>query len=86
MEQMSYSAFRQQLASVMDRVAADHKPVMITRGNGAAGVFMSLEDFESYEETAYLLANPYNAIRLHQSVLEAEAGNLEQHALLDTEE
>jgi antitoxin YefM len=85
MEQMSYSAFRQNLASVMDKVTADHTPVIITRSNGKAGVFMSLEDFASYEETAYLLASPKNAQRLLQSIASAREGKLEHHDLLHTE-
>ena len=85
MEQMSYSAFRQNLASVMDKVTADHTPVIITRSNGKAGVFMSLEDFASYEETAYLLASPKNSDRLQQSITNARAGVVEHHDPLDDE-
>jgi len=52
---MSYSLFRSQLASTLDKVNDDHNPVMITRQNGKPAVLISLEDFQSYEETAYLL-------------------------------
>ncbi len=31
---ISYSAFRTQLASTLDKVNDDHKPMMITRQNG----------------------------------------------------
>ncbi len=75
MDTVSYSAFRTQLASVLDRVNNDHKPMMITRQNGKPAVVMSLEDFQSYEETAYLMASPKNAIRLNQAILEIESGN-----------
>ena len=49
---LSYSAFRNQLAGVLDKVNNDHKPVMITRQNGKPAIVMSVEDFQSYEETA----------------------------------
>ena len=75
MDTVSYSAFRTQLASVLDKVNDDHKPMMTTRKNGKPAVVMSLEDFQSYEETAYLMASPENAIRLNQAILEIEAGN-----------
>jgi len=44
---------------------------------------MSVEDFNSYEETAYLMASPLNAERLNQAIQEVEIGNFEQHELID---
>ena len=64
MDTLSYSAFRNQLASVLDKVNCDHKPVMITRQNGKPAVVMSVEDFHAHEETVYLMASPRNAERL----------------------
>ena len=60
MDTMSYSAFRSQLAHTLDKVNDDHNPVLITRQNGKPAVVMSLEDFHSYQETAYLMASPKN--------------------------
>ncbi len=74
MDTMSYSHFRQNLAGSLDRVNDDHKPLLITRQNGKPAVLMSLEDFHSYEETAYLMASPKNAERLTQAINEIEAG------------
>ena len=47
MDTMSYSSFRKNLASTLDKVNYDHKPVMITRQNGKPSVLisLSLEDF-----------------------------------------
>ena len=61
MDAISYSAFRAKLARTLDKVNDDHKPVLITRQNGKPAVVMSLEDFQAYEETAYLMASPKNA-------------------------
>ncbi len=44
---------------------------------------MSLEDFKSYEATAYLLASPKNAGRLSQAIAEVEAGKALEHSLID---
>jgi len=44
----------------------------------------SLEDFQAYEETAYLMASPKNAIRLNQAILEVEAGKTKQHRFDET--
>lgn len=80
---MSYSAFRANLASTLDKVNDDHKPVMITRQNGKPAVIISLADFQSYEETSYLMASPKNAQRLNQAIAEIEAGKVEYHELID---
>ena len=84
MDAISYSAFRSHLASTLNKVNDDHKPVLVTRQNGKPAVVISLEDFQAYEETAYLMASPKNAIRLNQAILEAEAGKTKQHGLDET--
>ena len=48
MDVLSYSAFRSNLSSTMDKVNSDHKPMLITRQNGKPAVLISLEDFHSY--------------------------------------
>ena len=54
----------QKMTSTMDRVCNDHEPVIITRNGEQPVVTVSLEDFKSLEETAYLLRSPANAKRL----------------------
>ena len=83
MDTMSYSSFRSHLASTLDKVNDDHKPVLITRQNGKPAIVMSLEDFKAYEETAYLMASPKNAERLNQAIAEVEAGKAVQRELLE---
>ena len=83
MDTLSYSSFRNQLAGVLDKVNDDHKPVIITRQNGKPAVVMSLEDFQAYEETAYLMASPKNAERLNQAIAEIEAGQVIKKGLIE---
>ncbi|MDP3330789.1 MAG: type II toxin-antitoxin system prevent-host-death family antitoxin [Methylococcaceae bacterium] len=83
MDTISYSNFRSHLAKTLDKVNDDHAPVIITRQNGKPAVLISLEDYKSYEETAYLMASPKNAARLNQAVAEIEAGKTVQHPLVD---
>lgn len=78
---MNYTAFRNNLANTLDKVNDDHVPIMITRQNGKPAIVMSLEDFKSYEETAYLMASPKNATRLNQAIMEIETGKTTQHEL-----
>ncbi len=85
MDTISYSAFRKQLAHVLDKVNDDHKPLLITRQNAKPAVVMRLEDFQAYEATAYLMASPENAKRLNQAINEVTHNNLQQHKLIDKE-
>ncbi len=82
MDTMSYTAFRNDLASVLDKVNDDHKPVLITRQNGKPAVVISLEDFQAYEETAYLMASPKNAVRLNDSINQVAAGKATPRGLI----
>jgi antitoxin YefM len=72
MRAITYTAARESLAATMDDVCADHNPVIITRNRDQAVVMMSLADYESLQETAYLLRSPANARRLLASVSQLE--------------
>lgn len=77
MKTMTYTAARENLAMTMQHVCEDHDPVVVTRRRDQAVVIMSLEDYSSLEETAYLLRSPKNAKRLRKAVdqLRSGAGN-----------
>ncbi len=74
MDAISYTAARQNLAATMNKVIDEHEPVIITRQKAEAVVMMSLADFNSIQETMYLLGNPANAKHLRESMAEIKAG------------
>ena len=74
MNAIFYTIARENLASTMDKVCQDHNPVIITRGRKEAVVMMSFEDYSSWEETAYLMRSPANALRLLESIEEMKRG------------
>lgn len=74
MDAITYTAARANLANTMDRVCNDHEALIITRNGEQSVVMLSLEDFKSLEETAYLLRTPANAKRLLSSVAQLNAG------------
>ncbi len=78
MHAITYTAARENLASTMDRVCLDRDPVIITRNRDQSVVMLSLEDYESLQETSYLLRNPVNAKRLLESIEAAENGSVIQ--------
>jgi len=83
MDTMSYTAFRSHLAKTLDKVNEDHTPVIITRQNGLPAVVISLEDFKSYEESAYLMSSPKNAERINEAISDIASGKAVQHGLLE---
>lgn len=83
MQAITYTYARNHLTATMDKTIADHEPVIITRQNGGAVVMMSLEDFRSWEETAYLLSSPANARKLMKSLDEANQGDTRGETLSD---
>lgn len=74
MKVIGYSEARQHLSAVMINTVEDRAPVLITRKNGSPCVLMSLEEYESLEETAYLLRSPENARHLMDSINELRLG------------
>lgn len=83
MDAISYTVARANLAKTMEEVCNDHAPVIITRSKAPSVVMVSLEDYESLEETAYLLRSPRNARRLMESVAELEQGGGEVKEILE---
>ena len=79
----TFSNARNNLKAVLDRVVADHAPIKITRQRGEAVVVISERDWESIEETLYLLSSPRNAERLLSSIAELDAGKGIERELID---
>ena len=74
MKALSYTALRNNLAKTMEKICEDHEPIVITRKSEGAVVMLSLEDYESLEETTYLLRSPKNVRRLFESISQLEDG------------
>lgn len=83
MDAIAYTRLRSTLASQMDRVCADHAPIIVTRKASASVVMISLEDYEALEETSYLLRSPRNARRLLESIAELESDKGTKRELSD---
>ena len=67
----------------MKQVCKDHNPIIVTLKNNEAVVMMSLEDYESLTETAYLMRSPKNAKRLMESIEELDTGKDGERELLE---
>jgi len=83
MRSLSISETRANLKSVLDRVVADKAPIAITRQKGEGVVMISQSEWESIEETLYLLRSPRNAARLLDAIRGLDAGEGEEHELIE---
>ena len=83
MEIVTYSETRANLKAVLDRVVDDCVPIVITRQRGKPVVMISMDDWNSMQETRYLLSTPNNAKRLLDAIEGMNAGQGEEHELID---
>ena len=83
MEVMTYSDARAQLKGVMDRAIVDGQEVVVTRKKGEAVVVVSLDAWNSINETLNLLSNPSNAERLRQSIAQLDAKTGSERELIE---
>lgn len=80
---ISYSEARETLKTVIDKAVADRAPIAITRQRGEGVVMISQSEWDSIEETLYLLRSPKNAERLLEAIRGLEAGEGEEHELIE---
>ena len=85
MKTMSYTESRRRYAEVLDSVVRDREEIVITRAGHDSVVIISLDDFESLRETAYLMRSPANARRLLDAMERLEAGRGELHETIDAD-
>lgn len=83
MEITTYSNFRQNLKSFLDSVLENRSPLFVSRSKGEDVVVLSKSDYESMEETIYLLSSPKNAERLAKGIAEFEEGKGQKRELID---
>jgi antitoxin YefM len=81
MGHVSYTDLRQHLAQYMDEVCDSRAPLVVTRQNARSVVMLSLEEYESLQETLHLLRSPANAEWLLESIAQADAGKVVERDL-----
>ena len=71
---------RRTIFNLIEQVNGNREAVEITSKHGSA-ILMSLEEYESLQETAYLLRSPANAKRLLASLAQAKKGKAKARKL-----
>lgn len=71
------------LDSLIAEVFSNAEPTVITSEIGQHIVMLSLDEFNAWQETVYLLSNPANAAHLRRSIAEAEEGKTVERELIE---
>jgi antitoxin YefM len=74
---------KKHLGRLIEQVNADVEPTIICSDRGQKAVLLSLEEFNSWQETLYVLSSPANAEHIRQSIAEAKAGKTLERELID---
>lgn len=74
---------KKNLERLIEQVTADAEPTIICGDQGQKAVLLSLEEYNSWQETLYLFSSPANAEHLRQSIAEAKAGRVLERELVD---
>jgi antitoxin YefM len=74
MQVVNFTEARNNLKSIFDTVYHDHEDVIVNRKNGENVVVISLEKYNSMNETAYLMRSTANRKHILESLEELESG------------
>ncbi len=83
MNTTTVSSAKQNLENLIRQVENDAEPIMIMLDEESKAVLMSESEFNSWQETIYLLSNPTNAEHLRKSLAEAAAGLISERELIE---
>ena len=85
MQVVNFTEARNNLKSIFDTVHQDHEDVIVNRKNGENVVIISLEKYNSMNETAYLMRSSANRAHILQSLEELEGGKTIEKSLDELE-
>jgi antitoxin YefM len=83
MQVVTFTELRKNLKHIIEKSLDCHEPVLIVRPKHEHMVLVSLENYESLAETAYLLGNEANAAHLRKSIKNLKQGNVIKKELLE---
>jgi len=83
MQVLNYTDFRKNMKSVLDKTVEDHEIVIISRSNDKDIVLLSLQDYNSWMETMYLMRSERNRTRLSEAMERTEKGDFSAHNLIE---
>ena len=84
MDAITVNQAKQNLHGLIEQVIANAEPTTICDDKGQKVVILSLDEFNSWQETLYLLSNPANADHLRKSIEEDKSGEAIERELIES--
>jgi antitoxin YefM len=82
MDAITIKQAKQDMNRLIEQVISDAEPTIICNDHGQKAVLLSLDEFNSWQETLYLLSNPANAEHLRRSIQEDKSGKIIKRELV----
>lgn len=83
MNTTTVSSAKQNLENLIRKVESDAEPILIMLDEESRAVLMSEREFNSWQETIYLLSNSVNAEHLRKSLAESDSGLMSERELIE---
>ena len=83
MQVVNYTEFRNNLTENLNMVNDNEEIVVVSRSKGKNVVVMSLEEYNSIQETLHLVSSSINQKRLDEAVEEMRSGKSSKHKLIE---
>ncbi|HEY8972262.1 MAG: prevent-host-death protein [Sphingobacteriales bacterium 50-39] len=83
MQVVNFTEFRNNLAENLNMVNDNSEIVLVSRSKGKNVVIMSLEEYNSIQETLHLVSSKTNQKRLDEAIEEMRSGKSSKHKLIE---
>lgn len=83
MQVLNFTEFRNNLAENLNLVNDNSEIVIVSRSKGKNVVVMSLEEYNSIQETLHLTSSRANQKRLDEAIAEMRTGKSSKHKLIE---
>lgn len=80
---INYSAFRKNLKENLDKACDNYEVIIVSRAHNKNVVVISLNEYNSWQETKYLLSTVNNQKRLLDAIKDTEQGKYETNPLIE---
>ncbi len=80
---LNYSDFRKNLKENLDKIWDDAETVIVSRAHNKNVVVVSLDEYNSWQETKYLMSTPNNQKRLLDAIKDTDEGDFVTHSLIE---
>jgi len=84
MDAITINQAKQNIDGLIEQVIADADPTIICDDKGQKVVILSLDEYNSWQETLYLLSNPANADHLRRSIHEDKSEKAVERELIES--